>query len=130
MRVFFYRKLRTVKAERTKRSFKLWEDTDGYHDFANDAILRCAHQKYDTKIMFYEGRIAPLGSKESLKDINSMVSELELIKINNGVINISKSSSRIFEMIRDNIGIILVIGLFAMAAYFGLTGGSSSAVTP
>lgn len=120
IRVFFYRKNRSIKAENTKKTYTLWEEFDGYHSMNDEAILKDKNNRFSSKIVMFENIISPLGSTQTSISINELVTLINLVKKGGGHIGVSKMASRAFEFIMKNLGYIMVVAIFILAIYFGL----------
>jgi len=120
IRVFYYRKNRTIKAEHSKKTYQLWEENDGYHSMNDEAILKDKHNRFPPKIVFFENVISPLGSSETKSNINNLVILINLVKKGGGIVGVSRINLRTFDWIMSHMGYIVLIGIFGMAIYFGI----------
>lgn len=120
IRVFYYRKNRTIKAENSKKTYQLWEENDGYHSMNDEAILKDKHNRFPPKIVFFENVISPLGSSETKSNINNLVTLINLVKKGGGTVGVSRINLRTFDWIMSHMGYIALIGIFGMAIYFGI----------
>lgn len=122
IRVFYYRKNRTIKVESTKNTFQLWEENDGYHSMNDEAILKEKNNRFAPKIVFYENIISPLGSSETESGINKLVTLINLVKKGGGEIGISTKTSRFLEWITSHTGYVIIGMCFLLALYYGTIG--------
>lgn len=120
IRVFYYKKNRTIKAENTKKTYQLWEENDGYHSMNDEAILKDRFNQFPPKIVFFENVISPLGSSETKENINNLVSLINLVKKSGGTVNVSRINARTFEWIMNHLGYIVLVVMFIFAIYFGI----------
>jgi hypothetical protein len=130
IRVFFYRKNRTIKAEKSKKTYQLWEEFDGYHSMNDEAILKDRNNTFEPKIVFFENVISPLGSTQTKTGINELVTLINLVKKGGGNIGVSKMASRMLDWILSHLGYVMLFVIIIMALYFGLNPNEVNHGTP
>jgi hypothetical protein len=86
----------------------------------SEAILKDKISRYESKIIFYENVISPLGSNNSKESINKLVTLINLIKKSGGHISVSRTSARAWEWLISNLKWVILFGLILLAVYYGL----------
>jgi hypothetical protein len=111
-----------VKVTRSKKGYEIWEETDGYHAFTDDAVYSHKEGLVSPIIIFFEGLVAPVGSSQSEYTVNQVIATFDMIRDGGGKLKVSSMFWRGLGELRNYIGIIMLIGIFALAAYYAVGG--------
>ena len=120
MRVFQFLKIQNIKVEKSKKTYTLWETFEGYHYMDDMGIMKDEDMRYDSKVVFYDGIVFPMGINENQSKIDELFDLIETIKAHGNNIRIAKLLGRFFDGMMKYIGIIIVLILFAIAFYFSI----------
>lgn len=107
------------KIEKSNVNARYIEMPDGDHPITNDSVWQDDKRTRQPILCIFEGVTPPLGADMSAEDIESLLTEIELIKLGFKKASVSKMWWRALERVMDFIvkkG--LYIGVIAFALFF------------
>jgi hypothetical protein len=110
-----------TKAEKIRRSVRLWENLDGYHPIEQDSVWKDIDGNYQPYILIFERVLVPFGSDSGIKTVNRVVMDAEFSKMNR--IRANVVSRRKWRALEENIKYLIPLGLFATVIVIALFGG-------
>ena len=118
-----------VKVENEKRTYSNYEFDDGIHFSGNASVYHDREGKKPAQIVFFEGRMAPLGELQSPGrggTIDRNWHNMDVIKETGGTPTVSRAWKRHMAEIMDAVGkyipiiVIVALVIYAIAANGGI----------
>lgn len=118
MIIQYFRTDGTCKIEKANVNARYIEMPDGMHPLTNDSVWQDDKRRRQPIVCIFEGVLPPLGADMTVEDVESILTEIELIKLGFKKVSVSKMWARAFARVVDFfISKALYIGIIIFVLY-------------